>query len=142
MRNLPPAYFVELFRQLAFLSVFLGGFAATFLATLLAVDSPRKAAGWAIGSAAFSAAFFIITAMASVMLVSVLHPDIPADLQAGVSIVNGRIVSALSFILGMYALLLGVGVSGWIRSRSLGLVTSLAAGLAAVVVTWILMGLD
>ena len=40
----------------------------------------------------------------------------------------------ISFALGIYSNLLSLGLSGWIRSRPLGLVTSIAAFISAFVV--------
>ena len=140
MRNLPPDYLAEIARQLAFVSAFLGGFAATFLATLLVADAPGKVAGWTIGSAALSSAAFIVAVSASVMLVIVLHPDAPDNITTNASISGARAFSVLGFMVGIYALLLGLGLSGWIRSRSVGIATSLAASCAAVVVTWVVAG--
>ncbi len=140
METLPLDYLAEIARQIAFLSAFLGGFAATFLATLLMVDSPRKVAGWAIGAAAFAATLFIVAVIASVMLAVVLQPNVPERVASVASIGHARTVSGAGFILGLYALLLSLGLSGWIRSRGVGIATALAAGLGAVMVTWGLTG--
>lgn len=141
MQTLPLDYLAEIARQIAFLSAFLGGFAATFLATMLAGNSPKRVAGWTIGCIAFSASGFVIAVIASVMLAVVLNPNAPSNVATGSSVAHARVISTLAFALGIYALLLGLGISGWIRSRRTGIATSLAAILGGVVVTWALAGL-
>ncbi len=140
MQTLPSSYLMEMAKQLAFLSAFLGGFAATFLATLLVAGSEKKIADWSIGSAAVSASGFVVSVIASVMITVVLHPDVPGNVAAGVSVNGARIISALSFGLGVYALLLSVGLCGWVRSRRLGMITSIAAGVGILLVSWAFIG--
>lgn len=140
VQTLPMDYLAEIARQIAFLSAFLGGFAATFLATLLAANSPKKIAGWTIGWLAFSAIWFIIAVIASVMLAVVLHPNAPSNVVASSSVTHARVASALAFTLGIYAQLVGLGTSGWIRSRKTGIATTCAAILGGMVVTWALAG--
>jgi len=140
VQALPLDYLAEIARQIAFLSAFLGGFAATFLATLLAANSPKRVAGWTIGCVAFSASWFVIAVIASVMLAVVLHPNAPSNVAASSSVTHARVTSALAFTFGIYALLIGMGMSGWIRSRRTGIATLLAAILGGIVVTWAVLG--
>lgn len=140
VQALPSDYLLEIARQLAFLSAFLGGFAATFLATLLVAGPADRMAGWTIGSAATAACAFIVAVIVSVTLTIVLHPSVPANVVAGSSVNAARVASTLSFGVGVYALLLSVGLSGWIRSPRSGRVTSLAAGIGIALVSWALAG--
>ena len=140
MQNLPTTYLLEISRQFAFLGAFLGGFAATFLVTLLGVHANRRSTGWAVGCAAVAAICFVVSAVTAVSITIVLHPAVPANVSAGASVNAGRVISTLGFGLGVYALLAAVGLSGWTRSRRVGLVTSVCAGLGAVLVSWALTG--
>ena len=140
MQTLSNSYLAEISRQLAFLSAFLGGFSATFLATLLVVASSRRIAGWVVGSAATAACSFVVAVVASVMLTIVLHPDAPSNVGNGTSIESARIVSTLGFGIGVIALLVSVGLSGWVRSRQSGIVTSIVSVISLVLVLWALGG--
>lgn len=140
MQTLPVEYLAEIAKQLAFLSTFLGGFAATILATLLVADSTKRSASLSIGCAAFAAVGFIVAATSFVMMTVVLRPDAPANVSASSSLNHARLVGILGFAIGLYSLLAGLGFSGWIRSRKLGIVTSVAAALGVVFVTWALQG--
>lgn len=138
MQPLPPEYLAEIARQIGSLSAFLGGFAAAFFGTLLALDSPRRTASWAMASAAFAAMAFVVAVVASTKLVVVLHPQAPAHLPPGNA---ARVLVGLGFLLGTYALLLSIGLSGWLRSRRMGLVTSGLAVGAGLLITGLVVSL-
>lgn len=133
MDPLSPAYLVAIAAQMGGLSAFLGGFAATFLGTLLALRAKGRTATIAIGFAAASSVAFIVAVVGSTALTAALHPEAP---QFGAPDVRGvQVVMTLAFTLGLYALLVSLGLSGWSRSRGVGWTTSLLAGLGVILVT-------
>ena len=136
VEKLAPEYLTEIGRQIAGLSAFLGGFAATFLGTLLSTRSPRWQAGWAAGCAAIAAASFAVAVICATMLAVILHPSAPARIRESADLGMTRAIAGLAFLLGMYAMLGSLGLSGWIRSRPLGVVTSIAAAAATALATW------
>lgn len=142
MQTLPDSYLIEIARQFAFLSAFLGGFAATFLATLLFVGSSKRIADWVVGSAATAACSFVVGVIASVMLTIVLHPDVPANVSRGSSVETARVVSSLGFGIGVLALLVSIGLCGWIRSSKSGISTSIVSFIGLFLVTWALAGFN
>lgn len=93
-----------------------------------------------IGFAVVSAVSFIAAVVASTALVAVLHPDAPAAVKTASS-GGARALMSLAFLLGLYALLVSLGLSGWTRSRGTGLTTGIAAGLGIVLVTTMLVGI-
>jgi vacuolar-type H+-ATPase subunit I/STV1 len=139
MEALSPAYLTSLAAQLGSLSAFLGGFAATFLGTLLASRIEGRIASLSIGFAVGSSVSFIVCVVASTALVTLLHPDAPiaaGEVAAG----QARVLLALSFFLGLYALLVSLALSGWTRSRGTGLATSVIASIGIVLVTMMVAG--
>src|SRR3982750_1008964 len=128
-------FIAEIARQLAAVSAFLGGFAATFLGILLQSSSPRRHVGWAAGAAAVASASFILAVIAGTALAIITHPGAPANIATATFLPQVRPLIFVTFALGIYCTLLSLGLSGWIRSRPLGIVTSAAALIAAVVVS-------
>lgn len=133
MEQLSPAYLSAIAVQTGGLSAFLGGFAATFLGTLLALRVKGRTASVAIGFAVTSSVAFIVAVVGSTATVAALHPEGPARQMASAGF--AQVVMSLGFVLGLYALLISLGVSGWLRSRGTGWTTSLAAGLGVLLVT-------
>jgi hypothetical protein len=127
MIELSPAYLAALATQIGSLSAFLGGFAATYLATFLTFGEKGRAASGAIASAAVAAVGFVIAVVGSTMLVAATHPDAPAHEASLIG--SARVTMVLSFLVAMIALMVSLGISGWVRSRGMGWLTS---GLAAI----------
>lgn len=128
-------FLAEMGRQIAFLSAFLGGFAATFLGILLQSPSTRRRVGWAAGAAAVASASFILAVISGTLLAVVLHPGAPPGIAKPTFLPQVRILILITFAVGIYSILLSLGLSGWIRSRQLGIVTSMAALISAVIVS-------
>jgi hypothetical protein len=123
----------ELLRQLAFLSAVLGGFAATFLATLLALGGRHRVVDWAVGAAAFAAVGFLLTAIVSAL------SGIDALTTTQAVLERRRWLSTTLFWSGLFPLLFAIGLCGWVRSRAVGVATTVAAGLGALLVLLILL---
>lgn len=131
MSPLSAEYLSEAGRQIGFQSAFLGGVSATIFAQLLTLHTPRKVVAWCSMLAAGSAAAFILSVFASSLLVLALRPDVgtisPTTRQLTL------FLAGAPNTLGLVLLLATLGVAGWIRSRKLGLATTLfsaTAGLA------------
>jgi hypothetical protein len=125
----------ELFGQLAFVSSVLGGFAVAFLGTLLTIETDRRITRWTMGAAAISAVAFVAAAVIAAMSVAEAVRTRAEDV-AGLGSAGGAYVATAlaAFGAGFLGLMLSVALSGWIKSRSLGLVTSGAAALCLLVV--------
>lgn len=139
METLSPAYLSAIAVQIGGLSAFLGGFAAAFLGTLLALARRDRAGSFSIGFAVTAAVAFIVTVVASTLLVAVLHPEAPHTAASPMSPSIGRAVMGLSFFVGLLALLGSIALSGWSRSKTTGWVTSVAAAIGVLLVGWILV---
>ena len=128
-------FLAETGRQIASLSAFLGGFAATFLGILLQSPSSRRHVGWAAGAAAVASASFILAVISGTALALVLNPGAPSNMATPTFLPQVRTLILITFATGIYSILLSLGLSGWIRSRALGVVTSVAALIAALIVS-------
>jgi hypothetical protein len=125
----------EIARQIAGVSAFLGGFAATFLGIVLQSQSSRRHVGWAAGAAAVASASFMIAVIAGTLVALAVNPAAPHNFATPEFVPWARRVFLMSFAIGIYSNLLSLGLSGWIRSRWLGIVTSTAALISALVVS-------
>jgi len=137
--ELPSSYLLGIAEQLISVSALLGGFAATYLGTLLFSCPRSRTGGLTIGLTAVSACGFIVSVLALAALTIQLRPDAPAAYATATRLLGGRILGIAGFVLGIYALLVAIGLSGWLRSRRLGLATTIAAGVATALSTWVMV---
>ncbi|MBV9008693.1 MAG: hypothetical protein JO354_05915 [Verrucomicrobia bacterium] len=115
----------EYYRQFAFVSSVLAGFAFTFYGTLLSGSVKNSAGTWAAFMAvAASVAFLPVTlgmtfAASRATLVSAANTA-PQPYRQTVAL-------SMLFLCGIVLLFASFGVSGWIRSRSLGIATTIVS---------------
>jgi len=118
----------EFFRQFAFINAILGGFAFSFLGVLLTVDSKHRVVSWVTAITAGAAACFIIATLGATFSAAAAANTGASELPA--SILALQKPMSLIFLGGVLLLLVSLGMSGWLRSRSLGIVTTIIAILA------------
>jgi hypothetical protein len=131
MVPLKPEYLTAIATQLGSVSAFFGGFAATVLVLFLTVGGRSRGSLVAAHASAVSAVSFIIAVMASSALIAIAHPDAPPATAAR-STAAIRPLLAISFSIGMVALLAAIAASGWSHSSAMGWTTSIISSVAIV----------
>jgi hypothetical protein len=125
----------EIFRQFAFVSALVGAAAFAFVGTLLTIPSRSRVVGWTMG---------LLMIAAAGMLVCVVGWAESAAAVVGVGTKAGTAEAfvvpekflrfharlSLYFLPSMLFFLMGLGLSGWIRSRAMGIFSSILAVLA------------
>jgi hypothetical protein len=121
----------EYYRQFAFVSSVLAGFAFAFYGTLLLAPTPHRTASWA--------AFLSVTASVAFLLVTLgttFASTRAANLTAGASLpteITSQIpLISVLFLIGIFLLLASFGLGGWVRSRQLGIATTISAVMGVV----------
>ncbi len=125
----------EYYRQFAFVSSVLAGFAFTFYATLLAINRSHRAVSWAaLLTVTASICFLTVTLGTTFAATQVAGIEDRASLPAALR-QQLPLLSTL-FLAGILLLLSSFALGGWIRSRRLGIATTVASvfGLVAVYV--------
>jgi hypothetical protein len=135
MPNFKPEFTSEIVKQVAAMSAILGGFAASFFGILLQSSESRRHVTWAAAAAAVASAAFIVAVIAGTLLSLVLNPDAPQGFALPEFTPWASRVLITTFAVGIYSNLFSLGLSGWIRSRTLGIVTSVAALIAAGIIS-------
>lgn len=123
----------ELYRQLAFVSALIAGFSLTFLVQLLTAESKLRVVNWTIGFSLAATASMIVCALGWTLSAAVvIDPRTQAELasrSSGLGLLHPRL--SLTFIFGILFFLVGLGLCGWVRSRTMGIVSSTIALIAA-----------
>lgn len=131
--NLSPENYAEICKQSAFISALVAGFSFAFLGALLISSVKNRIINWVIS--------FSILAIAGLLICSLVW-TLSASRMA---LYNGnnitvvpqnflelhRILSII-FILSFLSFLGTLGLSGWIRSRNLGIISSLISLISTI----------
>ena len=120
----------QFFSQMAFICAVLGGFAFAFLGALLTLDSSRRVLGWVIGATASATICFIVSALGATFSAVAAGASTDAALPESISALQRPI--SLWFLFGVMMLFVSLGLSGWVRSRSTGIITTCVAIVGAI----------
>ena len=123
MKEFKASYALAAAEQMSFIGVFLGGVSVTILLTIVVFSSSKKSVNWIVGTSAVAACSFLISVIASMRFVIALHPDLSFSPDpAKVSLLWNSMI--LGYGLGVISLITSIGLSGWLRSRRSGIVTT------------------
>ena len=118
------------FSQMAFISAVLGGFSFIFLGTLLTIDSSKRLWAWNMAATAVAAICFIISALGATFTAAAVSVSEDGVLLEKFAVLQRPI--SLWFLFGVMMLFVSLGLSGWVRSRSTGIITTCVAIVGAI----------
>ncbi|MCP4235752.1 hypothetical protein [Marisediminitalea sp.] len=101
------------------------------LITIVVFVSSKKSVSWMIAASALAACSLLVAVIASWRLIILLHPELPIAVEPFIIKIlwSGML---LGYSLGFLSLLACIGLSGWLRSKRSGLITSGTALVAVV----------
>lgn len=131
--NISPEDYAEICKQSAFISALVAGFSFAYLGALLVSSVRNKIIDTVMGFSIVSIAGLLICSLAWTLSASrmayykstnILNvPDMIISLHKRLSLI---------FILSFFFFLVSLGLSGWIRSRRLGIFSSLISFIALI----------
>jgi len=128
-QELKASYVIAVAEQISFVSAFLGGVSATILFSVIIFSSDKKSVSLLVTTSTLAACCLLVAVIAGWRLAIGLHPDLPFNPDPStINILWNSLITGYS--LGVISLILSIGLSGWIRSRRIGLITSLIALMA------------
>lgn len=131
MTEIKTSYVIAVAEQLSFVSAFLGGISATILVTIVVFTSPNKSVSWIVSASSLAACSLLVAVVASWRLSIMLHPAMPMPVETTlIKILWAGMLAGYS--LGFLSLIASIGLSGWLRSRKIGLITSSIALIATL----------
>jgi len=141
--DVSPEILAEVFRQCAFISALVAGFSFAFLAVILTSNTKKLVDDWTAGFAIAATAGLIVCALGwtfSVAPVLALSSGTRGATLAQLPEPYRMIHRSLSitFIACFFMFLSSLGLSGWIRSKILGIVSTTIAAIAALYAIWLM----
>ncbi|MDJ0919159.1 MAG: hypothetical protein QNJ05_15480 [Woeseiaceae bacterium] len=128
-QELKASYVIAVAEQLSFVSAFLGGVSATILFSVIIFSSDKRVVAFVVATSTLSACSLLVAVVAGWRLIIGLHPDLPftPDPQK-INLLWNTLIA--SYGLGVNSLIVSIGLSGWIRSPRIGIVTSVIAAVS------------
>ncbi len=131
-------YWNELAKQTLLINSLLSGFSITVVANLLVSDKNDKLTNRILKSATLSAGCFLVTVFA---MVDIIMTTTPGGYIKNVSIDDfqiARIIGMLTFMIGLFSLSTMIGLSGWTKSKKVGIFTTVI-GIMTLIMIFITM---
>ena len=121
----------EYYRQFAFISSVLAGFAFAFYGTLLLAPTPHSTSSWAAFLSVMASIAFLLVTLGTTFAASraarlEVGQSLPTEITSQVPLIS------ILFLTGIFLLLASFGLGGWIRSRQLGIATTILAVVGAI----------
>jgi hypothetical protein len=133
MIDLPIEYFRILADQIVFISVFLGGISATILGTLIVAKNDSRIIKIMILVLSLAAFSFIVAVLGMNKVLMIIAPDSPYK-NPNELLFYPRLVGGLSFYIGIFSLLAVISLSGWLKSKKIGIITTSIGILSGILI--------
>ena len=125
----------EALRQFSTLSSLLAGFGVMVTVGLLSLKDERKIVSWVIGVMILSSVFFLTSTSIAAMYfivpsdwLSYVPSEVPSPEEIGFDFLDAVFVALAAFTYtGTLAFSFGVALLGWIRSRLVGMISTISA---------------
>ncbi|WP_299901315.1 hypothetical protein [uncultured Aquimarina sp.] len=118
-------YWNELGKQTLLITSLLSGFSITVVANLLVADKNDKLTNRILKSATLAAGCFLVSVFA---MVNIVMTTTPGGYIKDVSLNDfqvARVVGMITFIIGLFSLTTMIALSGWTKSKRVGLFTTI-----------------
>lgn len=129
--ELQPEYLNKIANQLIVISSLLSGFSIAVLANLLVTKSTGKIANYILKVTTIAASCFLVTVFAMTKIVMMTTDGYPLKMENG-DMEFPKIIGFLTFMLGIIALSVLIGLSGWTKSKSTGIFTTVIGALTLI----------
>ena len=132
------SYVIEYYRQFAFVSSVLAGFAFGFYGVLLSASAQHRATNLAALLAVMASVAFLLVTL-GMTFASAIAASLRNDAKIPPSILAQQTPLSFCFLVGIAFLFGAFGLGGWIRSRSMGIATTVIAALGLIAAIAVLM---
>ena len=122
---------IEYYRQFAFVSSVLAGFAFSFYGVLLSASAQHRATNLAALLAVMASIALLLVTL-GMTFAAAIAASLPNNGKMPSSILAQQTPLSFCFLVGIALLFGAFGLGGWIRSRSLGIATTVIASLGLV----------
>jgi len=131
--NLSPENYAEICKQSAFISALVAGFSFAFLGALLISSVQNRIINWVMSFSTLAIAGLLICSLIWTLSASRMALYNGNNItQVPQNFLDLHRILSIIFILSFLSFLATLGLSGWIRSRNLGIISSLISLISTI----------
>lgn len=127
-------YWNTLANQTILLSSLLSGFSITVVANLLVSDRKDKLANSILISATLASGCFLVTVFAMIQISMITTPGGNFKNVVANDFLTPRIIGMSTFMVGLFALSVMISLSGWTKSKKIGIITTIVGALTLLLI--------
>ena len=127
-------YWNTLANQTILISSLLSGFSITVVANLLVSDKKDKLTNVILKSATLSAGCFLVTVFAMIQVSMVTTPGGSLKEVVAGDFFIPRLIGMSTFMIGLFSLTIMISLSGWTKSRKIGIFTTVVGVLTLLLI--------
>lgn len=131
-------YWIAMANQMILISSLLSGFSITVVANLLVSDKNDKLTNRILKSATLSAGCFLITVFSMVQISMIITPGGTMKDVVENDFMLPRLIGMSTFMFGLVSLAIMISLSGWTKSKKVGLFTT-AVGILTLILIFTTM---
>ncbi|WP_378175312.1 hypothetical protein [Aquimarina sp. SS2-1] len=127
-------YWNELAKQTLLISSLLSGFSITVVANLLVSDKNEKLTNQILKTATLSAGCFLVSVFS---MVDIMMLTTPGGIIQNIGIDDfqvSRVIGVMSFMIGLFSLSTMIALSGWTKSKKVGMFTTFIGILTLILI--------
>jgi hypothetical protein len=121
----------ESIKQLALISSVLGGFSFTFLSAIITTDTQKRIKYWLIIALTVASVSFLLAAVGWSLI------DFNKDMT---DLKSHHQMLVKTLLLGLFSILISIGLIGWIDNKKTGITTSIIGVLAMFFLFFAILG--
>ena len=117
-------YLNKLASQIITICSLLGGFSIAIIANFLVSDTKSRLTNRIMVTSIFAACFFLVTLFAMTKVLMMTTKGYPTKVLIN-DLTPYRTIGAISFLFGIISLLIMISMSGWTKSKRMGIFTTI-----------------
>lgn len=126
-------YWNKLATQTVFISSLLGGFSILVIANLLISDLNTRLSKYVIVVATLAASLFLVSIFAWTSVMMMTTVGFPKKIVSS-DLTFDRILGVITFLSGTISLIAMISLVGWTKSKKMGIITTIVAGLTLILI--------
>ncbi len=141
MNEIPLEYWNKLANQLIVVSSLMSGFSIAVSANLLVYKSNSRVISNILKASTVAAAAFLVTVFSMTKILMMTTPGFPLNTVIS-DLTFPKLIGILTFILGIFSLATVIALAGWVKSRRIGIFTTIVSIVMLLLVLFTLVDIQ